>query len=193
MIAELNVKKGDSISSGAAIATLITKQQIAEIALNEVDAARVKIGQKATLTFDAVDNLSITGEVAEIDTLGTVSQGVVSYNVKIAFDVQDERIKPSMSVSVDIITESKRDVLLVPTSAVKSSASGSYVETLVNNQPQRKTVTTGSSNDTMIEIIDGLQENERIITQTISASSSSTQSNSNQNVMGGMGRMMRGD
>ena len=76
-VAAVNVKKGDSVSSGIALATLITEQKIAEVSLNEVDVAQVKAGQRATLTFDAVPDLSISGEVAEIDSLGTVSQGVV--------------------------------------------------------------------------------------------------------------------
>ena len=100
---------------------LITKQKIAEISLNEVDAAKVKVGQKVTLTFDAIDGLSITGEVSEIDALGTVSQGVVTYGVKIAFDTQDERVKSGMSVSAAIITDVKQNVLLVPNAAVKSN------------------------------------------------------------------------
>jgi len=199
IIAAINAKKGDIVSSGATIATLITKQKIAEISLNEVDAARVKIGQKATLTFDAISDLSITGEVTEIDTIGNVSQGVVNYNVKIIFDVTDERIKPGMSTSVAIIIESKSDVLMAPISAVKTSAQGSYVEILVNEIPQRKTITTGSSNDTMIEIVSGLTEGEKIITQTISngvnSSSSSNSSSGQKNAVFGSGggefRMLR--
>jgi len=186
IIAEASVAKGDSVSSGTAIATLITVQKIAEITLNEIDAAQVKVGQPATLTFDAVSDLTITGQVAEIDTLGTVSQGVVSYGVKIAFDVQDERIKPGMSLSVSITVKSARDVLTAPLSAVKSSGETSYVQILVNSQPQRKTVTTGLSNDTSIEIKDGLTEGEQIITQTISGSSTSaTNSNSGRPNQGG--------
>lgn len=127
-VAKILVKKGDSISSGAVVATLITTQRVAEISLNEVDVARVKVGQKATLTFDAVPDLNITGQVAEIDAIGTVSQGVVSYNVKITFDTQDERVKPSMSVSADIIIEAKVDVLIVPNSAVKSQGNSRFVE-----------------------------------------------------------------
>lgn len=167
VIAAVNIKKGDSASSGNAIAILITKQKIAGITLNEIDAAQVKTGQKTTLQFDAIEGLSIIGEVAEMDTIGAVSQGVVSYNIKIAFNVQDDRIKPGMSVSASIITEAKQDVLLVPITAVKTSSDNSYVEVLVNGSPQNKNVTTGSSNDTMIEIIDGIAEGEEVITQTI--------------------------
>jgi len=125
-IATLNIKKGDQASG--TIATLITKQIIAEISLNEVDAAKIKVDQEATLTFDAIENLTIKGKVLSIDTIGTVSQGVVTYNVKISFDVQDESVKPGMSVSATITTASKNDTLLVPISAVKSFGNQKYVE-----------------------------------------------------------------
>src|SRR3989338_8132010 len=99
VIAKVNAKKGDSASAGAAVATLVTKQKIAEVSLNEVDVAKVKAGQKTTLTIDAIPGLTLTGQAAEVDAIGTISQGVVSYAVKIAFDTQDDRVKPAMSVS----------------------------------------------------------------------------------------------
>lgn len=173
-VTEINVAKGDDITSATSITTLITNQKIAEITLNEIDVAQVKTGQKANLTFDAVEGLSITGEVAEINTIGTVAQGVVSYGVKIIFDVQDDRIKPGMSVSVSIIIDSKSDILLVPISAVKTSGQESYVEILASGQPQRKTVVTGLSSDTMTEIISGLDAREEVITQTINSGQTTT-------------------
>lgn len=199
LVASLDVEKGETVSSGNAAVTLVTKQQIAEIELNEVDVSKVAVGQKVTLSFDAVEDLSVTGSVAEIDTIGTVSQGVVSYVVKIAFDTQDDRIKSGMSVSADIITEAKTDVLSVSSAAVKSQSNGEqYVETLVDGQPQRKTVTTGISNDTMIEIITGLSEGEQIITQTINSGSQTgsvqnTQSNRQNNSVGNMMRFTSPD
>ncbi len=190
VIAATTVQKGDSISSGTAIATLITKQKTAEISLNEVDVAKIKVGQKATLTFDAIDGLSITGEVAEIDALGTVSQGVVTYNIKIIFDTQDERVKPGMSVSAAIITDSKQDVLLVPNSAIKSFGTTSYVEmpneeistsdldnksgiTLINSLIQQP-IQIGLTNDSQTEVTEGLKEGDKIITQTINSNTSSS-------------------
>jgi len=186
IIAKVDIKNGEALSSGTVIGTIITKQQVVSIALNEVDIAKVKIGQKAVLTFDAIDGLSITGEVAEIDTLGTASQGVVSYNVKIVFDLQDDRVKSGMSVSASIILESKSDVLLVSSSAVKIQGEANYVEVLVNGVVQRKTVTIGSSDDTMTEITDGLSEGEEIITsKTTSTSAAKTTTNGNSRPMGG--------
>lgn len=176
-LAKVNIKKSDTVSAGTVVATLITKKQLAEISLNEVDVAKVKIGQKATLTFDAVAGLAISGIVADIDTIGTVSQGVVTYIVTISFDTQDERIKPGMSVSGVIITETKQDVLIVPNSAVKSlpansgagQASQSYIEMLqtLKNKTVRIKVQTGLSNDTQTEIISGIKEGDEIITRTI--------------------------
>ena len=104
ILAKITIKKGDPATSGTIMATLITPQRTATVSLNEVDAAQLQVGQKATLTFDAIPDVSIAGEVAEIDALGTVSQGVVTYAVKILFDTQDIRVKPGMSTSAAIIT-----------------------------------------------------------------------------------------
>lgn len=190
VIAEVSIKKGDSLSGSAAIATLITKQQIAEVSLNEVDVAKIKIGQKATLSFDAVEGLSMAGQVIEIDTLGTVSQGVVNYNVKIGFDTQDERVKPGMSVGAAIITDVKQDVLIVPNSAIKSQSGRYYVERLDQagsaaqgkqgivslTPPRQQSVEIGLANDTSTEIMSGLKEGDQVVSQTITAAASTSQS-----------------
>jgi len=183
VIAAVNVKKGDSVS-GTTLATLITKQRIAKISLNEVDVAKVKIGQKANLTFDAIDGLNITGEAAEIDSIGTVTQGVVNYAVKIVFDTQDERVKPGMSVSASVITDVKQDVLLAPNAAVKSNGE-QYVEILENNVPRSQTIGIGLSNDTMTEIISGLNEGDKVVTQTITGNTTGTTQTSSQSRNGG--------
>lgn len=204
-IASLDVKKNDSVSSGTLVATIVTKQKIVEISLNEVDISKIKVNQKATLTFDAVENLTLTGEVVEVDAIGTVSQGVVTYNVKINFDTDDERIKPGMSVSASIITEAKQDVLMVPNSAIKSQGDVSYVEIFEkeiataqissSETPTQQIVETGLSNDTSTEIVSGLSEGQKVISRTTAASSSSAaQTTTSNNLLksgGGEFRMIR--
>ncbi len=191
MIATADAQKGDSASASTILATLITEQSIAEITLNEVDVAKIKVGQKVTLTFDALEDLTITGTVAQVDTLGTSSQGVVSYTVKISFDTQDERVKPGMSVTADIIIEAKTDVLLVPTAAVKSTGASSYVAVVSADSvsdldaakttglilmapPAQKTVTLGSSSDTSVEIASGLSEGDLVVVRTVTATTTTT-------------------
>jgi HlyD family secretion protein len=171
------------------VATLITTQQIATLSLNEVDVAKITLGDKATLTFDAIDGLTITGTVAEIDSVGTVSQGVVSYNVQITFDTQDPQVKPGMTVNAIIQTAVHQNALYVPSSAVKTVNGVSTVQvftpevasstiTAAGSQgvlspvpPVSLPVTTGISNNTDIEILSGLTLGQQIVTRTTTTTS----------------------
>ncbi|MEK7576313.1 MAG: efflux RND transporter periplasmic adaptor subunit [Patescibacteria group bacterium] len=187
-IAKITVKVADSVSSGTSLGTFMTQQKIAEVSLNEVDVAKIKVGQKVTLTFDAVEGLSISGKVAEIDTIGTVSQGVVTYSVKISFDTQDERIKSGMSTSAAIITDSKQDVLTVPNSAIKSQNNQYTVEmfdtpiiqtqgnqgTISQIPPRQQLIEVGISDDILTEVILGLKENDQVVTRIISGVTTQT-------------------
>lgn len=206
-IAAIHVSKLDEISGGTAVATLITNKKVAKITLNELDVAKVKIGQPATITFDALEDLALTGKVIEVDAVGTVTQGVVSYAVTIELDADDERVKPGMSVSASIVVDVKQDVLAVPVSAVKQSGNTSYVEvfetpldTSNGSQnivslvaPIRRTVTTGAANDTLIEIVSGIDVGVQVVTRTTTASTQTTASASRApSLFGGTGvRMMR--
>ncbi len=206
IVAKIPIQEDEDVSAGTAVATLVTSQQMAVISLNEVDAAKIQVGQKATMTFDAIDGLTMTGEVAQVSPVGTVSQGVVSYEVQVGFDAQDDRVKSGMSVTTAIVTQVKSDVLTVPNSAVKTQGEMSYVETLEGVKrsssstsdyltsdatPSRITVQTGISNDTLTEIVSGLKEGDVIVTQTIKSGTAQTATNgsSNANVfrMGAMG------
>jgi HlyD family secretion protein len=182
-VAELSVKRGDSVSANAIIATLVTAQRIAEISLNEVDVARVRVGQRATLVFDAIPELTLTGAVSAVDTIGTVSSGVVSYTVEIGFDAQDERVKPGMSVTATIIIETKPDILLVPNAAVKTRGDERYVEIVdtpdvrrsgarrgvaVSEQPpRRQPIEIGTANDDVSEVVSGLGEGAVVVVGTV--------------------------
>ena len=195
IVAELNISKGGYVAEGGAVATIITKDNLVEVTLNEVDAAKVKPAQKTTLTFDAIGDLTLTGKILNIDSIGTVSQGVVSYNVEIVFDAQDERIKPGMTATADIIINAKQDILVLPNNAIKSQGNSYYVElvevpeemkqqllanvsgTILPKLPTSQTVETGLSNDTYTEIVSGLKEGDVVITSTIS--SNNTQSAQN--------------
>ena len=175
IVAEINAKKGESISPGNIAVTFIAKQKIAEITINEIDVAEVGVGQKTTITFDAIKDLTITGEVIEIDVLGSVSQGVVTYDLKIAFDSQDERVKPGMSISAAIITNVKQNVLVVPNSAIKYKGDIQYVEVMErDNTSLPQQVEIGTSNDTMSEIISGLQEGDIVVTQKVGLTSTAS-------------------
>jgi RND family efflux transporter MFP subunit len=180
-VATVDAKLGDTVSGGSVLATFITPQKIAEISMNEVDVAKIKLNEKAELTFDAVPELKINGEVSEIDSLGTAVQGVVTYKVKITLDTNDERVKAGMSVDATIVTDSKNDTIVVPSSAVKTLNGKNFVEVLDNStapvegtigvtalSPVRRIpVEVGISNDNQTEIISGVEEGQKVVARTI--------------------------
>jgi HlyD family secretion protein len=130
IVGRIPVSQYGQASASTIIATIIGDQKIANISLNEVDAAKVQAGQTVNITFDAIDGLNAIGTVGQVDLVGTVSQGVVSYNVKVIITTVDERIKPGMSINISIVTKEKAGVLIVPSSAIKTQGGKKYVETL---------------------------------------------------------------
>lgn len=185
VVTALSVNPGDSVSRSDILASVITSDVHAKVVVNEIDAVRVKIGDKATLKFDALPETSITGKITKIDTIGTVSQGVVTYNAEISFDIQNNLLKSGMSVSASIITDTKSDVLMVPVSAVKSDVSGNYVEILSGTTPQRKNVQVGASNSEFTEISGDIKVGDKVVIQTIDPNAVTTPSSSNGGFGGG--------
>ncbi|MBI2482948.1 efflux RND transporter periplasmic adaptor subunit [Candidatus Uhrbacteria bacterium] len=188
MIVEIPVRISDTVNSATTIATMIAVQRIATITVNEVDVAKLRVDQPATLTFDAITDLTISGRVARIDTLGTTTQGVVGYGVDLALDTTDERVRPGMSVSAAIITDAHTDILQLPNAAIQVQGDRATVSILEDMRrgtpnpagvparaaPQRIPVTIGLTNDDMTEIQDGLQEGDLVVTQTIDPNTTRT-------------------
>ncbi len=169
-IAQLDyTQKGVQVGPSDTIAVLTTPQQITTISLNEVDVSKVAVGDKVTMTFDAVPNLTVTGTVGEVDNIGTTTQGVVNYNVQVVFDVPSTQVKSGMSVDASIITSVAADAIVVPNSAIKTSGTGSYVQVLTNGTPQNVTVQTGIASATLTQITSGLTVGQNVVTETISS------------------------
>ncbi len=189
MSAQKGVQVGGQVGDLTAAVTLITAQKVATISLNEVDVAKIKLNQKATLTFDALPDLTIAGQVTQIDNIGTVTQGVVNYNVQVSFLSDTDEVKSGMSARAAIILDTRSDVLVVPMSAVKTSGNQNYVEVLVSadltsvintnqftskNLPQKINIVMGLSDDTNVEIISGLNEGDTVVTQTSNPNTAKT-------------------
>ncbi len=184
----INIKNGDDLSklsSGSSRTVPIIIGDLgtmkAQVQVNEVDVPSVEIGQKAMLTFSAIDGLTVSGKVEKMDSLGTQTSGVVTYNVTIGFDTLDSRIKPEMSVSASIITGVKQDVILVPNSAVKTQSGSSYVQVLNNGVPENIAVQAGASNNTETEITSGISAGDSVITQTVTSTSTTSTTSTSRN------------
>lgn len=184
---------GSSSSSGGSSAP-ITIAEDGELAVllsvNEVDLPTLKKGQDVEILFDALPELTVTGKVDEVDRDGTVSSGVVTYDVWVSLDVTDKRLRSGMSSSATIVTDVARNVLLVPNAAVKSDTDGTeYVQVLADGaaEPQQVTVEAGLRGSSQTQILSGIDEGTAVVTKTTDASDDAAAGSSGGVVGFGMG------
>ena len=128
VIGRIPVNAFGQAGNGTVIATVVGNQKIATRSLDEVDAATVKTGDPVSLTFNAINNFTATGTVSEIDSVGVVASGVVSYSLKVGISTLDTRINPGMSVNATITTNELDNILVVPSAAVKTQGNRNYVQ-----------------------------------------------------------------
>ncbi|MDR3581728.1 MAG: efflux RND transporter periplasmic adaptor subunit [Candidatus Pacebacteria bacterium] len=183
-------------TAGSSAVTIVSDSEVAVVTLNEEDASKVLVGDPATLTFDAITDLSLAGKVVEVDPVGTVSAGVVSYNVQVGFSqpantTSSLLVKPGMSVTADIVTESAQNVIAVANAAIVTQGSSTYIlvpsvqlstSSLqasagtgieLTDAPKRVAVTTGLSNDTLTEVTSGINVGDQIIVKTVKSTGAS--------------------
>jgi HlyD family secretion protein len=188
-VATVNAKVGEIGNTN--IATIIADNKLAKVAFSETDAIKIKNGQKVKMTFDSIENENFEGVVDSVDVLGTVTSGVVTYNVFIKLNSKDIRIKPNMSVNADIVLNEVKDILKVETTAIKTFQEKNFVQKVneevagknlqdveLVNKPERVNVEIGQNNDEYTEIISGLNEGDIVVVKVNNPTTAKTQTNS---------------
>jgi RND family efflux transporter MFP subunit len=190
-VANIGVRVGDQImASGGNLSSNLTNSSSTstnavmyigdfispyiKVQATEVDLPTIHAGQKATISLSAYSGKTFVGTVEQVDSVGAISSGVVTYNVFITFVAPSEDIKPGMSATVIIQTSRHDNVLSVPTSAVQTSQGQSTVRVLKNGQVTSVPVTTGISSDADTEITSGLTEGDTVVTGVVSTSQGSS-------------------
>jgi len=164
------------------------KNQItASVSLTEIDVVKVKPGQKVTLTMDAFADKTFTGQVLAINTNGQSTSGVTTYPTIIVFDSSLPNMYPNMSVTANIIIDSKTDVLAVPSASIQNNNGQSVVKVLKDNQVSEVNIETGISDNAQTEITSGLSEGDIIITSTSTTKNTSTTTSTTSVFSGSMG------
>lgn len=139
-----------------------------ETYIPEADIARVKPGNRASVRFDAFERGDVyTASVVRIATSETVRGGVPTYKTTLMFldtPRQDMIVRPGMTVTVDITTDTHTDVLMVPVRSVVWDGERSHVRTFDGSTLHRRDVVTGLRGyDGTIEVLTGLSEGEEIV------------------------------
>ncbi len=194
LVSAVNYNPGDSIGSSSSSSSSTTVQTAVcvvdlsnlqvQVSIVEVDIARVQVGQSIQVTMDALPDKTYAAKVLNIDPVGTVTSGVVTYPVTVALTDADAAVKPGLTANLAIEVDRRDNVLLVPTRAVHTQGTLKTVNVMRNVKSVATIVSTGLSNDTMVEITSGLNQGDQVVV------SQTTTSQSNQR--GGMGIMIPG-
>lgn len=155
------------------------------VAFSESDISKIKNGQAATVTFDALPGVELGAHVTQISTVGTSSSGVVSYNATITLDQHDSQVRPGMSASAQVIIGQAQGVT-VPNAAVTGTGSLGTVNVMNNGKTSTQQVVVGLRGDSRTQIISGLRAGQQlVITITLPAISSATSSPTGSSGTGG--------
>lgn len=165
VVAQLNYKKGDIIldsSTTKNVATILNSDTLyIEVNVEEADISKLKVGDKAQVTFDAVDGASLSGEISFISmTSSTSSNGIVTYLVRVLLtNTGTSQIREGMTASLEFITSEAPNVIAIPVTAVRNIGGKPSVEMLDGTI---RNVVTNFTDGKKTEIISGLQEGEVI-------------------------------
>ncbi len=186
VISSNNTSTTNNTQSSTKIANVKTEAPPSiTVNISEIDIPKVKIGNRASITLDAFPDKTFTGKVISIDTNGTTTSGVTTYPTVILLDTDPTTILPNMAASANIITATKSDVLIVPSSAVTTQNGATVVQVMKNGVPQYTQVVTGISSDTQTEIVSGVKEGDTVVTGTVSTATAATTGTSVFSTFGG--------
>jgi HlyD family secretion protein len=144
-VLQVSYRPGDSVSQSQVAVVLANRTRLhVDAAVSEADIAQVVLGDAATLTFDAVPGLTLTGTVDTINPVGAVEQGLVKYTVRVNLPAGDPRVLLGMTASLDIVTDVQAGVLAVPVEAVQLDDAGEYVlRQIAAGQTERVSIVSG--------------------------------------------------
>jgi len=164
-VVKINTRIGEIASANQAIISILPEKPFqVKVDIYEEDITKVKIGDPVDIRLVAFPDTEITGKVSSVDPIDKTINEVVYYEVSMDFDQQLEGLKPGMTADITIITNHQNDLLIIPESAIIKEDSKDYVKVLDNKKIVKKEVIVGTKgDDAMIEIKEGLQENDKVI------------------------------
>ena len=172
VITKINKKEGELISMNEVMIEMLSPNYEINVDVPETDITKISVGDEAEITLSALGkDTKFKGVVLRIDPASTDVQGVVCYKVRVGInDEKADLLKPGMSADILIKTDERKDVIFVPSRTVltNNGTSQKYVRVLVDGNIEERTVELGlKADNSMVEIINGLEEGEEVILRTI--------------------------
>lgn len=146
----------------AAIVTVMDYSTVrARVAVPEIEAARVQIDQPVVLTTDSLPGKIFRGKVSRHS--GALDEGTRSLHVEADFPNNDLTLRPGMYAIIKIGVERHENALLVPAAALVREKAAGFLFTFADGKATRVPVKYGFNDGTNVEILEGIQENARVI------------------------------
>jgi HlyD family secretion protein len=162
---------GDIVSANESVVSLIGagKYQI-EVNIAESDIAKIKVGNLASVTFDAYgSDVIFNASVVQVDLSETVIDNVATYKTVLEFSQEDAKIISGLTANVNILNERKDNVLFVYSRNIISENGAKYIQRLKDEktmETERLEIKTGlRGTDGKTEIISGIAEGDLVVTE----------------------------
>jgi hypothetical protein len=166
VVTTISAQVGENVSSSSTTGFIVianTGSMALHGTIGESDIVKLKLGQVATVTVDAIGTAKMTGKVTSVDPVATIAQGVPVYGVDVTIDLPNQSVKPGMSGTANVIIASSPNALTVPNLAVKTASGRRYLTVMKDGQQVDTDVTFGLSNDTVTEVLTGVQEGDVVV------------------------------
>ena len=166
-VAAINLVAGEAPPSNqAAVVLLDTSTYTIDLAVDEIDIARVAAGQRVAIVFDALLDEPFSGQVTRVDRVGTDQGGVISYQVRVTLDPSSAPVRVGMSATATITVDEVTNVIRVRNRFIRLERRTGQAF-LVVRQPDGTLseieVTLGRRNETYSEIVSGVNEGDEIV------------------------------
>ena len=157
-----HVKTGNMIQANAPVYELTKLDPLrAVLHVPERELAKLDVGQPATLRFDALPEQSFEGRVTLISPVVDPSTG--TFRVTVEVRDRSRTIKPGMFGRVEVQYDRRAETLLLPKAALVEEDDAVTVFLVQDTLALQRAVTTGYNAGDRVEILDGLDEGDRVV------------------------------
>jgi HlyD family secretion protein len=172
-VSKIYVDENDSITQGTSIMDIVNYDSLEiSIKVDEYDLSEITEGMEAEVSIEAIGK-TVTGTISEIARGASVENGVSYFETTVTLP-QDADLRVGLSAEVKVVTQSAKDAVTVPVSAVTYNGDKAYVQRYDDSGSLKNVeVTVGINNGTDIEIKEGLSAGDKIAYADTSSSDSS--------------------
>lgn len=155
-----NFQEGTVLATMAAMDNLIFRGTV-----DEIDVGRLREGMPASIKIGALPEASVDGEVHSISLKARNEDNATVFPIEIRLTaVHGAELRAGYSANADVIIERRDDVLVIPERLIELRGDTAVVRVLdAGDVSREKTIRTGLSDAVTIEVVEGLEEGERVV------------------------------